>query len=394
MWRTQPITFVNAVAVSETGGTVESIRVKGARIDRIGGKASRGDAVIDLDGGVVFPGLINAHDHLELNSFARLKWRDRYANVREWIADFQPRFDTDPALAEARPDTLADRVWVGGLKNLLSGVTTVCHHNPIHRPLRSRFPVRIVQRFGLSHSLQIDGDRVAAAYRDTPKAWPWIIHAAEGVDWEAHGEVAALAAMGCLGPNSVLVHGVGIHGEHAEHVLTAGGALVWCPTSNEFLFGATANVRPFSERRRLAIGTDSRLSGEGDLLDELRAAHATGQVTARAAADAVTGHAAAILRLGRAGRLAPGAPADLTVLTPTAPDPFDTLARSRRTGVRLTMIDGAPLVVEERLENVFGACRQPFRRIRVDGSPRLLARWIASRAARLRLTEPGLEVEA
>ena len=96
----------------------------------------KGDAVVDLDDSFVFPGLINAHDHLELNSQPRLKWRERYDNASEWIADFQPRFETDPALAVTRPDTLDDRVWVGGLKNLLSGVTTVCHHNPMHRPLR------------------------------------------------------------------------------------------------------------------------------------------------------------------------------------------------------------------------------------------------------------------
>ena len=43
--------------------------------------APRRDAaivVVDLDEAVVLPGLINAHDHLELNSFPRLKWRPRY----------------------------------------------------------------------------------------------------------------------------------------------------------------------------------------------------------------------------------------------------------------------------------------------------------------------------
>ena len=63
----------------------------------------KGDAVVDLEDSFVFPGLINAHDHLELNSQPRLKWRERYDNASEWFADFQPRFDTDPALAVTRP---------------------------------------------------------------------------------------------------------------------------------------------------------------------------------------------------------------------------------------------------------------------------------------------------
>ena len=60
-----------------------------------------------------------------------------------------------------RPETLDDRVWVGGLKNLLAGVTTVCHHNPMHRAAATPFPVRVVRNFGYSHSLHIDGDAVA-----------------------------------------------------------------------------------------------------------------------------------------------------------------------------------------------------------------------------------------
>lgn len=393
MWGTQPITFVNGVAVGGNGRLFDSVRVCRGRIDRLGRGPSRGDMIVDLDESIVVPGLINAHDHLELNSFGRMKWRPQYTNVREWIADFQPRFHDDPRLAAARPATLADRVWVGGLKNLLSGVTTVCHHNPLHRPLRARFPLRMVRRVGLSHSLQIDGTRVAAAYRETPREWPWIIHAAEGVDEEARREIETLNAMGCLGRNTVLVHGVAING-HADRVLAAGASLVWCPSSNDFLFGRTADVRRFDNEGRLAIGTDSRLSGQGDLLDELRAARATRQISAESLVRAVTTQAAAILRLPRAGRLEVGFPADLTILRRVARDPFDALVAATRTDVRLTMRDGVALIADPWLADVFRARREDSVPTRVDGSERRLATWIARRVSRLELREPGLEVDA
>ena len=112
------MTFVNAQIVLPEGRLARTLRVKRGRIDGIDVAPDKGDEVVDLDRSFVFAGLINAHDHLELNSQPRLKWREKYTNASEWIADFQPRFESDPALAVTIAETLDDRVWVGGLKNL------------------------------------------------------------------------------------------------------------------------------------------------------------------------------------------------------------------------------------------------------------------------------------
>jgi cytosine/adenosine deaminase-related metal-dependent hydrolase len=393
IWPARAVTFVNArVLTPET--IASTITISRGRIAAVGGAPRRHDTVIDLDGDLVCPGLINAHDHLELNSFRRLKWRDRYLNVREWIADFQPRFATDPELALARPDTLADRLWVGGLKNLLSGVTTVCHHNPLHRPLGQRFPIRVIRQFGFSHSLQIDGTAAADAYRRTPADWPWVIHAAEGVDGDASREIETLVALDCLSARTVLVHGVAISDTQRARVIDTGTSLVWCPSSNDFLFGRTADVAAFDRAGRLALGTDSRLSGAGDLFDEMRAALTTGQIDSSALLRAITINAARVLRLSAAGRLAPGLPADLTVLQGRAGDPASAVALSRRTDVRLTMIDGQPLVGDPSLSGVFTARRTAVARVAVDGEERLMAAWIARRVSALTVPEPGLELVA
>ena len=387
-----PITFVNARVLTPEGRLARTIRINGRRVDGIDVAPGRRDVVIDLDDSFVFPGLINAHDHLELNSQPRLKWRDRYDNASEWIADFQPRFDSDPALAVTRSATLDERVWVGGLKNLLAGVTTVGHHNPLHRPLRKRFPVRVVNDFGFSHSLHIDGDAVAASHRQTPRDWPWMIHAAEGIDQRARQELDTLDRLGCLSSNTVLIHGVAFCRAAADRVIDAGAGLVWCPSSNTFLFEATADVRAFDDADRLALGSDSRLSGEGDLLDELKAAHATRQLSAEGLWRTVGSSAARLLRLQDGGRLAPGVPADLTVMRPLAPCPFDTLVSASRTEVRLTLIDGMPTIGEPELQPAFQAAGVAAMPARVDGSARVVAKWIGARVARMQLQEPGFEV--
>jgi cytosine/adenosine deaminase-related metal-dependent hydrolase len=392
MWARSSITLVNAAVLDGDGGCHPSLRIEGRLVHGLGVDPRRGDTVIDVEGAVVLPGLVNAHDHLELNALPRLKWRERHRNVREWIADFQPRFGTEASLASLRAMEMADRLWVGGLKNLLSGVTTVCHHNPLHAPLRRRFPVRVVRHYGFSHSLQIDGaDLLRAEYRRTPRDWPWIVHAAEGIDEEAESEVGRLDALGCLGANSVLVHGVAVR-ERAPRVIGAGAALVWCPTSNDFLFGATADVGPFAQARRLAIGSDSRLSGEGDLLDELRGAHRTGQCSAEALVRAVTSGAADILRLPDAGRLRPGASADVTVIRASGDDPYDAVVAASRRDVLLAMIDGQPLVSAKAFRSAFDAARTPAVPVEVDGSPRLLSRWVARRTSYATVAERGLAV--
>jgi cytosine/adenosine deaminase-related metal-dependent hydrolase len=101
---TRPVSFVNATVVAASGRVWDSVRVRSGCIDALGAPPQRGDVVIDLGQAIVSAGFINAHEHLELNSFGRLKWRPSHQNVREWIADFQPRFASDPLLADARPE--------------------------------------------------------------------------------------------------------------------------------------------------------------------------------------------------------------------------------------------------------------------------------------------------
>ena len=391
MFWARSLTFVNAQVLVPGGRLARTLRVTSGRIDGIDVAPDSGDEIVDLDRSFVLPGLINAHDHLELNSQPRLKWREKYANASEWIADFQPRFNSDPALAVTKADTLDDRVWVGGLKNLLAGVTTVCHHNPMHRILRRRFPVRVVDRFGYSHSLHIDGDAVALSHRKTPSDWPWMIHAGEGLDAAARSELDTLDRLGCLSPNTVFIHGVAFCPAAADRVIGAGAGLVWCPSSNRFLFDATADVRAFDDADRLALGSDSRLSGERDLLDELRAAHATRQLSAEGLSRTVGAGAAQLLRLD-CGRIEIGAPADVTVLRANETCPFDTLVSASRSDVRLTMIGGKAALAETSLAPVFDASGVDWSTALLDGSPRLVARWIARHVANMQLQEPGFEV--
>jgi cytosine/adenosine deaminase-related metal-dependent hydrolase len=382
----RPLFLENArVCDPASGGTAATLRLAWGRVAEVGGRPRRGDRVVQLGGAVVLPGFVNAHDHLQLNNFPHLKYREAYENAHQWSQDLELRLDNDPIILAARAVPLAQRLFLGGLKNLLSGTTTVCHHDPFYRPLRHGTPLRVLRRYGWCHSLARGGD-VALSWRRTPRLWPWIIHLAEGTDASAARELEALDALGCLQPNTLAVHGVGLSDRDRAELAARGAGLVWCPSSNLFLLGATARAAELSQARRLAIGTDSRLTGSRDLLDELAVARSTGQLDGASLLRSVTADAADLLRMTAVGRLAPGCVADVLILP--AGDPTELVGRMRRDQVRAVLVGGRARVADPDLEPLLpGAVAATL-----DGRPKLFDPRLARRLAACSVSEPGLEV--
>lgn len=396
--------MVNARVVLPDGAA-SSIRI-GARVLDIDAKPAANDLVVDLGGAFVLPGLVNAHDHLELNHYGRLKRRDRYDNASEWIEDLRPALQGEPAIRENTAHPLGARLFIGGLKNLLAGTTTVAHHNPFYREFGRRFPVRVLKRYGWAHSLSLErqavgargepGGDVRGRYADTPASAPFMVHVGEGIDQAAAEELLALDALGCLRRNTVLVHGVALGSADWERVMACGAGLVWCPASNAFLFRRTAQVRQFldaseASSAHICLGSDSRVTGARDLLDELRAAAAVMPVTPRELFRMVTTTPARMLRLPDAGRIAMGGPADLVVLPSTKADPADALLAASRRDLSLVLIDGHPLVGSPAFEAIFGARRATTRSIVVDGLERVAESRLARTIAKCPIKEPGVE---
>lgn len=363
-----------------------AVRVGGSRIVDVDAAPRAGDLRVDLGGDRLLPGLINAHDHLQLNALPRLKYRDRYARATEWIADIGPRLQVEPMFVANGAVPRDQRLLIGGVKNLLSGVTTVAHHDPCYEPLLERgFPVRVLGDYGWSHSLPLDGaEAVRRSFRQTPSHWPWIIHAAEGVDAAARAEFDQLDALGCLQPNTVLVHGVALDERRQRRLIATGASLVWCPTSNLHLFDRTPDVRALFDARRLALGSDSRISGQRDLLAELRVAREVSALGEAELESLVTDRAASVLRLPDRGVLAPGALADLVVLPAGLP-----LSQASRADIRLVLVGGVPRYADPDLAAAFGGDADLVE-VRVDGRRKCLARSLVDALRGSRIHEPGL----
>lgn len=333
--------------------------------------AERGPRV-RLGQGELRPGLINAHDHLYRNHYPRLG-APPYRSMYDWGRDVHGRFAADVARCSAL--TRGDALRFGALKNLIGGATTVVHHDRWHADLDDGFPVRVA-RVRVAHSLEFEPDLAAAVRGDDVTApLPLCMHLAEGVDDVAAAEVATADRLGLL-DGLLAVHVVRPGEDGIELLRARGAALVWCPTSNLHLYGATAPRELFETGIDVLLGTDSLLSGQGTLLDELRVARDLGRVDDERLSGAVGAVAARRLGLPEPG-LEPGAPADVVLLRRP-------LGEARPRDVGLVLVGGAPRFGDVAFAELFASCGVPAERLVVGGVEKLVVAPLATVAERVR----------
>jgi cytosine/adenosine deaminase-related metal-dependent hydrolase len=320
----------------------------------------------DLSGHLILPGLVNAHDHLEFNLFPRLG-RGPWENASQWAADIY-RPHASPVKEHLRIPKRIRLIW-GGIKNLLSGVTTVAHHNSWEpSTFTGMFPVRVVRRYGWAHSIEFSPD-LADRCRATPLRWPFIIHAAEGTGQNERAEVTRLDEMGVLSRRTLLVHAVAAGPAELNVLRRRGTSIVWCPSSNLFTLGRTLSPNAFQSGVVFALGTDSAITGEGDLIDEMRIARTVAGQTAQDVYPLVTTHAAKALRLTAGqGTIRERGVADLVVVKDTGQTPAEALSDLRP---ELVLIGGRIMLASQGFAELAGG---DFHLVGVEGRGCLLVR--------------------
>jgi cytosine/adenosine deaminase-related metal-dependent hydrolase len=355
------------------------LRLAGGLVREVGAAGSLdGSVVVDLEERTLLPGLVNAHDHLDFSTFPFLG-RPPYASVYDWSADVNAGAgDARAAAALAVP--LADRLFLGGLRNLRAGVTAVAHHGPFHRSLaREDIPTWVLERYQFAHSPGLT-PQLKRTYRSTDRRIPWMVHAAEGTDARCRAEVKELARQRLLRHNAVLVHAIGVDEDDLAGIAAAGACAVWCPESNRHLYGATADVRALRAAGiRVGLGSDSPVSGVRDALSNLAAAHREGAYGTTELIELATRGSADTARLP-VGGLDVGARADLLAVTS-----LDALVSGDRTAVELVVREGRPVYGTPALA---GSVLPGGDALAVDGQPRRLARGLGRRAASIVKAHP------
>jgi len=381
----------------------DSVAERGPRL-----RPGPGEEVLDLEGALVMPGLVNAHTHLYsalargmpgpgeppgsfVEILEKVWWRlDRAldeASVRlsglvgaieAARSGTTTLFDhhASPSFVEGSLATLRGAVEEVGLRSVLCYETT--DRNGLggrdagiseNRAFLGGGPTSLTRGMVGAHaSFTLSDESLDLLARATADFGSAVhVHVAEDrCDVEdcrrrsGAGVVERLREHGLLGNGALLVHCVHLTTDELRHAHDAGAWLVHCPRSN---MNNAVGRAPTAAFRRAALGTDGL---DEDMLAEARAAFLGMRDAGRADAG---GAALALLvgglRLAGAffglplGRLDAAAPADLVVLDYRPPTPLTTenlpghlLFGLDRSHVRSTMVAGRFVLRDRRITGV------------------------------------------
>ena len=285
------------------------ILIKDRKIDYVGNYEDISPAVvipstIKFNNAIVFPGLINSHDHLEFNSFPQLGNRF-YNNYVEWGDDIHRQNKNIIDRVLKIPKFL--RIQWGIYKNLLNGITTVVNHG-------ARLPVKDALITVWQHSYSLHSVKLEKRWKYKLNS-PFIskrsfsIHIGEGADILAHEEVNEIIKWNLFNRELIGIHAVSIDEKQAARFK----ALVWCPDSNYFLLGRTGPMDKIKKYTKVLFGTDSTLSSHWSIWHHIRLAKQEGIVTERELFSMLTSVPPDVWGMTGCGFIAKGYDADIVV---------------------------------------------------------------------------------
>jgi cytosine/adenosine deaminase-related metal-dependent hydrolase len=339
---------------------------------------ARGAQVVCSEG-VIFPGLIDPHQHADHNHMPVFRHERRYDNRNTW-REHEPLYDTfkiphrpfgstsrtNQRLAQRYAEvrlafagttsmsgtagTLLDDVNVGGwVRNLDSfdvagsGLTGAYVDPDIDSVLVSSATGQPNETTTATHlasvRMRMTTDRRYRAF---------LPHIAEGIDVNARSEFDVADRNGVITEKTAIVHCLGCSTAQYARMAAVGADLIWSPRSNIDLYGETADVTTAHALGiTVALGVDWTPSGSMNLIGELQcAAHLNERYYARTFSDVelvamATVNGAIAMNLDDSiGRLAPDYQADLAVFAGDRTRPYRALLDARAQDVRLVVVAG------------------------------------------------------
>jgi 5-methylthioadenosine/S-adenosylhomocysteine deaminase len=376
----------------------------------VGPDVGGGETVLDASGGLVIPGLVNAHTHVAMTLLRG------YADdkpLEAWLAeDIWPvEAELDPADVRAGTELgvlemiksgttafadmyfyegeVADVVAKSGVRGRLGyGMITVGKDDEAEKEAELDRSVEFATEHDgradgrlrtavMPHSLYtVEAEYLEAARDEARNAGlPLHFHAAETATEvedvrDQHGArvIEAAAELDLLGPDVFVAHGVHVSEAEIETLADTGTGVVHCPASNMKLASGMAPVQSMLDAGvTVGLGTEGAASSNDlDLFGELREAAMLGKLAADDAKAVDAASAVGLATRGSAealgfdaGRIEPGAAADLVVVDLAAAHltpPHDLVSHLayavRGSDVRHTVCDGRVLMRDREVRSL------------------------------------------
>jgi cytosine/adenosine deaminase-related metal-dependent hydrolase len=340
------------------------IHIAQGKIKSISADRKMFDALVDeqrfeLDGAIVLPGLINAHDHLDFNLFPALGNRI-YNNYTEWGNNIHT--ENAGIINNVLKIPLHLRVRWGLYKNLLNGFTTVMNHGD-HLEINDEL-VDVFQDSYSLHSPAFEKNWILKLNSFIRRKKPFVMHIGEGTDTISVSEIDSVKRFNFFKRTIIAVHGVAMNKGQAS----AFAGVVWCPASNFFLLGKTAAIDKLSGATTIVFGTDSTLTADWNAWQHFRQAMKTNMVNEEELVKMLTVNPATLLKLDDRGVIGENKRADILVMK-KADGLFD-----RNPEDILMVIQGGKLkLLDESLENQWRvSAENTFTKIKVNGASKLI----------------------
>lgn len=321
-----------------------------------------GITVVDT-GGIIYPGLIDAHNHPAYNSFPTLMFNNfPFGHRDEWGADDSEYDDWKSkrnSLRSSISDYSQDLITkYGECLELMAGCIAIqgqSNSDPEHshpdvvlfnieqfpsRTWQDIFPWTSTSGERTTLRSKLEGGSVNAV----------LIHLCEGPDATSRAQFATWRDWGMLNEATAIIHGTALEPSDFAQMAAVGAKILWAPMSNMKLYGATADVKAAKDAGVLVgLSPDWTPSGCFNMLEELGYAWElnttmfSNAYTAKEMTDMVTINNAKCAGLdSHYGKIEVGYNAGLAVIEGDTSDPYMALINARPPDVLLTIVDGTP----------------------------------------------------
>ena len=365
------------------------VLVENGRIVEVSDKQPDVIGAVELNTeGIIYPGLVDVHNHVPWNVLPRWTPPQVYTYYTQWETDPEYLQKVKIPFTNLEGDRYAPeshicdmntygemRALVGGTTSILTTHSVPCVHGLV-RNLDYNSGFYGTTELNLEHILTAPGPPPAsqplarlqfvglAQYAiANPFYEALFIHLSEGTDAAALEEFTFMQSHGLINPKGAIIHGIPLGPSQFQAMASGGTSLVWSPVSNIILHGQTADINAaLNAGVRIALAPDWAITGSSNMLDEMHFAdqwnqdHLGGRLSDQQLVDMVTSTPARIAGIDdEVGAIQPGLRADLLVISGDHNNPYRALIKATPADVQLVMIGGVPVYGDAHDMNSFWA---------------------------------------